>query len=268
MVITGNTKVFAIIADPVAQIRTPELINAYFSERGIDAILVPFHVSSANLVPLMDSLRTLHNFGGLVVTVPHKKAAADLCDRLERTASTVGATNIIRREPDGSFVGDMFDGEGFVAGLRSQGHEPAGLRVLMVGAGGAASAIAFALMQAGVAYLGIANRTRARAAEIALRVRLALPHAAIDAVDADPKGYDMVINATSLGMRADDPLPLDMTRVDASTLVAEVIAKPPMTALLQAAQQRGCRIHEGRHMLQAQIELMARFLLDDAQDAT
>jgi len=262
MLITGHTQIFGIIADPVVQVRTPELINAYFAEHGIDAVMVPLHVPAESLAQAMDGLRTLRNLSGLVVTVPHKKAAAAMCARLGPTASVVGAANMLRRQHDGSWVGDMFDGEGFVAGLRGQGYDPAGQRILMVGAGGAAGAMAFALAQSGVAYLGIANRTRARAAEMAQRVRQVLPHAAVEDVDNDPAGYDMVVNATSLGMRADDPLPLDANRLDASTLVVEIITKPPMTALLQAAQQRGCPIHEGRHMLQAQIALMARFLLD------
>jgi len=262
MLITGHTKIFGIIADPVAQVRTPELLNAYFAQHGIDAVMVPLHVPAEALAQAVDGLRTMRNFCGLVVTVPHKKTAAAMCTQLGPTASVVGAANALKRQHDGSFVGDMFDGEGFVAGLRGQGHDPAGRRVLMVGAGGAAGAIAFALAQAGVAYLGIANRTRTRAAEIAQRVRQVLPHATVEDVEADPAGYDMVVNATSLGMLADDPLPLDVDRLDASTLVVEIITKPPMTALLQAAQQRGCPIHEGRHMLQAQIASMARFLLD------
>jgi len=267
MLITGNTKVFAIIADPVAQVRTPEMLNAYFAEHRIDAVIVPIHVSAADLPQAMTGLCTLRNLGGLVVTVPHKKTVAALCTRLGPTASVVGAVNTVRRLADGSWVGDMFDGEGFVAGLRGQGRDLAGLRVLMVGAGGAAGAIALALARADVAYLGVANRTRERAIELVQRVRQALPQARIEDVDADPRGYDMVVNATSLGMRADDALPLDVARLDTSSLVVEVIAKPPLTALLQAARQRGCAIHEGRHMLQAQVELMARFLLDDSHDS-
>lgn len=261
MLITGNTRVFGIIADPVAQVRTPEILNAHFAAQGIDAVMVPLHVPAADLAQALDGLRTMRNFGGMIVTVPHKNAAAGLCASLGPTAAIVGAANALRREADGSFVGDMFDGEGFVEGLRSQGRDPAGKRVLMVGAGGAAGAIAYALAKAGVASLDIANRTRERAEEIAQRVREALPGARVQAADADSRGYGMVVNATSLGMRPDDPLPLDVERLEPSTLVAEIIMKPPMTALLLAARQRGCAIHEGRHMLDAQASLMARFLL-------
>lgn len=264
MLVTGQTKVFGIIADPIAQVRTPEILNARFAARGVDAVMVPMHVPEADLVQSMDGMRPMRNFGGWIVTVPHKTRVTALCARLGPTASVVGAANAVRRQADGSFEGEMFDGEGFVEGLRSQGRDPAGKRVLMVGAGGAAGAIAFALAQAGVACLGIANRTQARADDIVRRVRQALPQAPLETAAADPEGYDMVVNATSLGMRPGDALPLDVTRLDPSTLVAEIIMKPPMTALLLAARERGCVIHEGRHMLDAQADLMARFLLGES----
>lgn len=263
MKITGNTRVFGIVADPIAQVRTPEVLNAYFTAHGIDAVMVPLHVPAAGLAQAWQGMRAMRNLGGWIVTVPHKNAVASLCDALGPAASVIGAVNAVRRLDDGRLVGDMFDGAGFVGGLRGQGHDPAGRSVLLVGAGGAAAAIAHALAQAGVGRLGIANRTLARADEIAQRVRQAFPDADVQACDADPRGYDMVVNATSLGMRPDDALPLDVNLLDARTLVAEIIMKPAETPLLQVAKQRGCPIHAGRHMLDAQAALMARFLLGE-----
>ncbi|MFA7668146.1 MAG: shikimate dehydrogenase, partial [Burkholderiaceae bacterium] len=175
-------------------------------------------------------------------------------------ARAIGAVNTIRRDPDGRLIGDMFDGTGFVAGLKKCGNDPAGRKVLLLGAGGAAAAIAHALAKAGVDALTIANRTHSKAQEMVERVAGSVPGVRVAAGDDDPSGYDMVVNATSLGMRPDDPLPLDVARLSPDTLVAEIIMKPEMTALLQQAQARGCPIHLGRHMLEEQAALMVGFM--------
>ena len=258
--ITGLTRLFGIVADPISQVRTPEVLNAWFDAEGVDGVLVPFHVGPDGLAAAFDAFRQMRNLGGFIVTVPHKTAAVALCDEISDAARAMAAVNTIRREPDGRLVGDMFDGKGFVAGLKAEGHDPAGRSVLLVGAGGAAAAIAYALAQAGVARLGIANRTRSKAEAMAQRVMQGMPDAVVEAAEANARGYDIVVNATSLGMRDDDPLPLDVATLSRSTLVAEIIMKPEMTQLLQVAQAKGCPIHLGRHMLDQQARLMGRFM--------
>jgi shikimate dehydrogenase len=265
-VITGNTKLFGIVADPIAQVRTPESLNAYFKQEGLDAVLVPMHVSPEGLPAMFEAFRRMRNLGGFIATVPHKTDALDLCDEVTESARAIGAVNTVRREADGRLVGDMFDGRGFVEGLTSEGHDLAGRSVLLVGAGGAAAAIAHALAQAGVGRLSIANRTHAKAQAMADRVSASLPGAIVDAVPADPRGYDIVVNATSLGMKEGDDLPLDVSRLSPSNLVAEIIMKPEMTALLYEAQSRGCRIHQGCHMLDHQVRLMGRFMTGQSID--
>lgn len=258
--ITGRTRLFAIVADPIGHVRTPQVFNARFAARGTDAVLVPFHVDAAGLPEAFRAFRAMKNLGGLIVTVPHKTAAVALCDAVGETGRAVGAVNTIRREPDGRLVADMFDGEGFLAGLRAEGIEPGGRRVYLAGAGGAANAIAFALARAGVARLTVANRTARKAEELVARLRERF--AGLDAAvgDPSPAGHDLVVNATSLGLRPDDPLPLDAAGLAPGATVAEIIMKPERTALLLEAAGRGCRVHLGRHMLDCQIELMARFM--------
>jgi shikimate dehydrogenase len=258
--ISGRTRLYAIVADPVGHVRTPMVFNARFAARGQDAVLIPVHVAPAGLPAFFDAARVMRNLGGFVVTVPHKPASVALCDEVSELARAIGAVNTIRREADGRLCGDMFDGEGFLTGLRQEGIEPAGAAVYMSGAGGAANAIAFSLARAGVARLTLANRTRARAEELAARVRAHYPAVDVGVGSPDPTGHRLVVNATSLGLREGDPLPLDVERLTPDAIVAEIIMIPEQTRLLREAARRGCRVHLGRHMLDTQIELMARFM--------
>ncbi|MCL4764997.1 MAG: shikimate dehydrogenase [Hyphomicrobiaceae bacterium] len=258
--ITGNTRVLGIIGDPVAHVRTPQIMNAQFAGHGIDAVIVPMHVAGAGLASVLAAARQLQNLAGLVVTVPHKTAVVDLCDEVRAEARLVGAANAIRRSRDGRLVCDMFDGQGFLGGLLAQGIDSAERRVLLLGAGGAASAIAITLAGRGVGTLTIANRTRDKARALAARVAAAFPACRVTDGPPDPTGHDLVVNATSLGLRADDPLPLDPDLLRPDMTVAEVVMKPERTAFIEAAQARGCRVHTGRHMLDAQVRLLAGFL--------
>ena len=260
MPITGTTRLYAILADPVAQVRTPEVFNAWFAARGTDAVLVPVHLAAGRLEVALPALRAMKNLGGLVVTVPHKTDAARLCDTLTEAARLTGSVNAIRRDPDGSLHGATFDGEGFVAGLRAQGHDPAGRRVLMVGAGGAGAAVALALARAGVARLVIANRTAARAETLAAAIASACPEVAISAGAAEPGDAEIIVNTTSLGMAPGDPLPLSLEGAAPGALVAEVIMKPETTPLLAEAALRQHPVHHGRHMLDRQVDLIAAFI--------
>lgn len=258
--ITGRTRLFGIVADPVGHVRTPQVFNARFAALGADAVLVPFHVPAALLGAAFEGFRAMRNLGGVVVTVPHKTAAVALCDEVTEAARAVGAVNTVRRTPDGKLVGEIFDGEGFVAGLRAQGIEPAGRRVYLAGAGGAANAIAFSLARAGVARLTVANRTATRAEDLVSRVRAHFPGLAAGLGGRAPGDHDLVVNATSLGLAPEDPLPFDVEGLRPDQVVAEIIMKPEHTPLLVEAARRGCRVHLGRHMLDCQVELMARFM--------
>jgi shikimate dehydrogenase len=255
--ISGSTRLYAILADPIHHVQTPRLMNALFARQQADRLMVALHVRSGELVPAVAGLRHLANLEGFIVTVPHKTTMAGLCDRLSPRAQLIGAVNVVRRTPQGQLHGDMLDGVGFVAGLRSAGIEPAGLDVYLMGAGGAACAIAFALAEAGIARLTIANRSADKAAELARRVRAAYGALPVAVGDRNPAGHALVVNATSLGLHAGDPLPCETGNLAPAQIVAEIIMQPPMTALLQAAQERGCRLHPGLPMLDCQIQLMA-----------
>ncbi|HQS08195.1 MAG TPA: shikimate dehydrogenase [Xanthobacteraceae bacterium] len=258
--ITGYTRLFGILADPIQQVKTPQALNALMARVGYDGVLVPLHARAEDLAAVVGGLKLLRNLGGLIVTVPHKTAMVDLCDEVSESARLIGAVNTIRRATDGRLVGEMLDGHGFVAGLRQNGIEPEGRSAYLAGAGGAANAIAFALAQAGISRLTIANRTRAKAEDLAGRLAGPFPNLQVDIGTPDPSGHDLVVNATSLGLKEGDPLPLDVACLSADQIVAEIIMQPVTTALLAAAQARGCRIQPGQPMLDCQLALMAKFV--------
>lgn len=258
--ITGRTRVLGILAHPIDHVKAPPGINRIASARGRNAVMVPFNVEPADLGTLVAALRVMKSFDGAIVTVPHKQSIIPLCDIVSDRARAVGAANILRREPDGRLAADQLDGIGFVSGLRAQGIEIAGRRVHLTGAGGAASAIAFALAEGGAARLTLHNRSRPKIE--ALRDGLRTLHPAFDVQlgDSDPTGNDIIVNGTTLGMKPGDPLPIDVAMLRPGMVVAEVVMEPAVTSLLAAAETAGCIVHAGHHMLDHQLKLMAAFM--------
>lgn len=272
MRIDGTTAVLVHLACPAAHLQTPQAFNARCAERGINAVLVPWQVKPAKLPAMMSALRDAESVAGAIVTIPHKEAAATLCDRLDGVAALIGVTNVIQRDAEGTLTGRILDGEGFVGGLRAHGFEPAGRTALVVGAGGVAIAIAAALAEAGAARIVLANRTRARAEAAVARLR-AFAEArgfagAIEVGEAEPSGFDLVVNATALGMHAGDALPVQPARIAAGATVAEVVMAPAETRLLAAAAARGARVVPGRAMLGGQIDPFIDFVLGTSNDKT
>jgi shikimate dehydrogenase len=258
--ISGTTRLYAIIGDPITHVRTPMAFNAYFLGRNIDAVCLPIHIGRDDLPRGWAGLKSIANLDGFIVTAPHKAEAARLCDKLEDDGLHTKVVNTVRREPDGSFSGTLLDGRGFVSGLINKGHQVKGRRFYMAGAGGAGTALAFALANTGAAVLTIHNRTRSRAEKLAADVGAAFPGIDVQVGSADASGHDIVVNATALGLKPDDGHSFDLASVDPSALVAEVVMKPDMTPLLIAAEKRGHAIHFGIHMLNSQLELMMQFL--------
>jgi shikimate dehydrogenase len=259
--ITGTTRLYAILGDPLSKARTPEGMNALFAEHGIDAVMVPAEVDAAGFADAVAGFKRLHNCDGLVLTMPHKQAMCAHVDELRENGGRVGAINAARRMPDGRWVGDMFDGLGYVGALRRHGVDPAGKRVHMIGAGGVARAMAMALAQAGIAALTLRDLAADRAADLARAVSTAFPKVEAKAVQGDAQRCDILLNATPLGMREGDPLPCDPAAVPSADIVSDVITKPEITPFLAAAQARGCKITSGKDMFEAQIRLVTAFLL-------
>jgi shikimate dehydrogenase len=253
MTVTGAARLFGIIGDPVAVVRSPAWWNALFERLGRDAAFVPLQVGAADLPRAWAGLGAIGNLDGLVLTMPHKQAVLPLVDVLGPSARLVGAVNTVRRLADGRWEGDMFDGEGFVAGLRARGIAPEGRRVRQVGCGGAGRAIAFALARAGVAALDLEDAAPGRAAALAAEVAAAFPRLSAGGP------HDLLVNATPLGLAPGDALPFDAARFAPGIAVADVIPNPEVTPLVAAARAAGCATATGRDMFEGQARLAAAF---------
>lgn len=257
---SGKSHLWAILAHPVAHVRAPEFMNPLIEREGRDAFLVPFHVLPGDLEALLPALMRIRNLKGFIVTIPHKPAMARLCHELGPNGRLTGTVNTVRIEEGGRLVGEMFDGLGLVMACRAHGIEPQGRAVLLVGAGGAGRAITFALADAGAARLTIANRTPEKAESLAREVQDAFPGCTAAAGPADATGHDIVIQATSLGLKPDDPLPMDPATLSSEMQLFEIIAVRD-TELMQAARERGLRtVVGGRPMIEHQAKAQIEFL--------
>lgn len=268
--VSPKARVLAVLGDPVSVTRTPLEFPAALarSRSGLDAVFVPLHVPPQSLPTAFVALREFGNVDGYVLTKPHKETGAALCDQLTPEARNVGASNVVRLEADGTVTGSILDGVGFCDGLASSGHAIDGKRFLLVGAGGAARAIAVTLRARGARRIDVINRTAPRAR--ALIDLLASSSATSgpftgEALTELPAGrladeYDAVIQCTSLGHSKDDALPIDPERLRPPLLCAEVIHTPIETPFLAAARQQGCTCHHGKHMLDKQIDAICEFL--------
>lgn len=260
MRITGRTGVYLLIGDPIGHAKTPELYNQEFALRGIDVVVVPMRVETGNLGRVVEMARSWENLVGIGVTIPHKEEMVDLVDDLTMPASLCGATNVVKRGRDGRLIGTQMDGPGFVRSLQGYRLDYPSTQVLLIGAGGTAKAIAFELAAQGVRNLVLENRTQERALALAKSVRSAYPECNVTVSGSRERDHDLIINATSVGMGSNDPLPLDPKVLHDGAIVADVIMSPAETALLREATRRGCPVHPGQRMLEAQFEATLRFL--------
>ncbi|WP_248323213.1 shikimate dehydrogenase [Caballeronia sp. Sq4a] len=261
--LSGATRVYFIVGDPIAQVRSPSGVTAAMRAAGRDAIVVPAHVAPADLDAFFAGVTPMQNVDGIIITVPHKFSAARYCRTLTDESTFLGATNMLRRNADGTWHGGMSDGVGMVAALADAGCEPAGKRALLIGAGGAGSAIGHALIEAGVASLAIRDFDAERTGALVSRLASLGRGAVSIADDGDAPTHDIVVNASPAGMRAGDPLPFDVSRLPATTFVGDVVTKPPITPFIEAARARGCPTVTGTQMFGRVCDAIVDFLLRD-----
>lgn len=251
--IRGTTALIAHIGYPTHTFTSPMIYNPYFEQASIDAVVVPMACAAPDYPAFLKAVFSLKNVIGALITMPHKVSTVGLLDELSPTARIAGSCNAVRRGPDGRLIGDLFDGEGFVRGVQRKGLRLDGTRALVVGAGGVGCAIAASLARAGVAELSLFDARAPSADALAARLREHYPALRVRTGVQDPSGFGLVVNATPLGMDEADPLPFDVARLGPDSFVGEVVLKPQVTALLRAAQARGCRFQVGADMLFEQI---------------
>jgi shikimate dehydrogenase len=257
--ISGKTTLIAHIGYPTEAFKAPMIYNPWFDKHGIDAAVIPMGVRPEDYATSLKAIFRMSNVRGALVTMPHKVVTNSLVDELTPTARIAGASNAILLRPDGTLLGDQFDGAGFVRGVERKGRKLVGTRVLVSGNGGVGSAIAASLAAAGVAEMSLFDNYEASSNALAGRLREHYPKLVVKTGSNDPSGFDLIVNATPLGMKDDDPLPFDMSRVSSSTFVGEVVMKQAITPLLAAAQAKGCGIQVGTDMLFEMIPAYLEF---------
>jgi len=257
--ISGKTTLIAHLGYPTETFKAPMIYNPWFEQKGIDAVVVPMGVKPDDYAVFLKSLFRLSNIRGALVTMPHKVTTTRLVDELTPTARIAGACNAILLRPDGTLLGDQFDGAGFTRGIERKGRSLKGARALVLGSGGVGSAIAASLAASGVGALALFDTNTASADALASRLRKHYPELEVTTGSKDPAGFDVVVNATPIGMNESDPLPFDIDRISPSTFVGEVVMKSEYTPLLRAAKEKGCAVQVGTDMLFEMIPAYLEF---------
>jgi shikimate dehydrogenase len=257
--ISGKTTLIAHIGYPTEAFKAPLIYNPWFEKRGIDAVVVPMGVRAEDYPAMIMTLFKLTNIRGALITMPHKVTTGRLLDKITPAVEVAGACNAILKRPDGTLIGNMFDGAGFTRGVKHKGFACDGARCLIVGCGGVGSAIAAALAAEGAKLIVLFDIDAEAAEQLASRLQRYHPKTEVRRGSSDPAGYDLVVNCTPLGMKPGDPLPMDVTRLAPSTFVGEVVMSTEITPLLAAARERGCRIQVGVDMLFEMIPAYLEF---------
>jgi shikimate dehydrogenase len=257
--ISGTTALVAHMGYPTYTFKSPLIYNPWFEKNGVDAVVVPMGIKAGDYPNFFRSAFTLTNIRGALITMPHKVITMELADELSATAEIAGATNAIVRREDGSLFADQFDGAGFVRGVLRKGFDPSGKRALVVGNGGVGSPIAASLAGIGLAGIGLFDPNAAASEALAQRIGEHYPAVEVAIGSKDPEGYDLIVNATPIGMNDGDPLPVDVNRIAPGTYVGDVILKADVTPFLQAAKDKGCTIQVGTDMLFEMIPAVLEF---------
>ena len=260
----GSTKIYGCIADPIDHVKAPTIFTAIFKKKNIDAVMVPIHVKKDNLENVITSLKKIENFEGMTVTIPHKQTVANLCDNLEQDAEFTQSVNWVKFDKNRKLTGNNFDGQGFVNGFLSRKFFTKNKKICIFGAGGAAISIACSLAKQKIKSLQIINRNFDKANDLIKKIKVIDKNLFVQANEYKDNyllnDYDIIINATSLGLHKDDKLPFDVSKTSPNSVIADIIMQPLETELLKKAKNLGRPVHYGKYMIESQIDLAGNFL--------
>ena len=257
--INGDTEIIAHIGYPTYTFKSPMIYNPYFAKKSINAVVIPMGCQSEDYSDFLRSVFKLINIRGALITMPHKVTTVNLVDEITPSVKVAGACNAVKKSKDGKLLGDIFDGLGFVRGLQRKGFDVVGKSVLIVGSGGVGSAIAASLAAENISTIGLYDIDTKSSESLGKRLVDNFPKVNVEIGSNNPEGYDLIVNATPLGMREGDSMPLDVLKIAPHTFVGEVVLKSEMTAFLKAAQLQGCRVQVGADMLFEQIPIYLEY---------
>lgn len=260
--LNGRTRLYPLLGDPIIYARSPDWLSKHMAKRGMNTISLPMEVPDGALDVVVAGLAATRNVDGFSLTMPHKTAGYAYCRTVSETSRLLGVVAAIRRNQDGSWHGHTTDGEAFVKAQIDNGATIKGARVLVLGAGGAGSAIVISMLDAGAAEVVVHDLDKARAQKLVDLLEGRAGDRIKSAQSNDPTGFDVVSNATPMGMAEGDPLPLDPAKLTPSMFVGDVVAGHGQTALIKAARAAGCRTADGDAMVIAVLDVMCDFLQD------
>ncbi|WP_198019392.1 shikimate dehydrogenase [Paracoccus sp. J55] len=258
MTVKATTRLIGMIGDPIAKARTPGLLNPRIAAAGKDLAVVPLHIPAEAFDGVFPALLSLGNMAGFIVTYPFKERCMAFADRIGTGAKLVGGLNAMRREEDGSWTAEIFDGIGLLNAVKAV-RDPVGARVLLLGAGGAGRAIAVSFAQAGAAAITVADLDDGRAGSLVANLAAAFPGCVVRRGGPDAVGHDIVVNATPVGMNPDDGLPGEVGVFAPGMTVADIVPAPTPTALMRKAQAEGASVIPGSAMTEGQAVALLKF---------
>jgi shikimate dehydrogenase len=251
--VNGKTRVYAIVGDPIEQVRSPEMVTWEMQKRDHNAVLIPMHIARDEFDTVMPHIMRMRNLDGLIFTIPFKAQAIALAKTLGPQASQIGAINALKKHSNGAWSGEIFDGIGCVEAFKQRGITLQDKRLQLIGLGGAGSAICVALAYEKPKLLRLFDIDPQTTERMAKMVNTISPQTVVEVGLPLAEGIDILLNASPVGMLSDARLPLTVEQFKKELIVFDAIVMPENTPLLSLAQDCGCQVVRGREMMLGQI---------------
>ena len=251
--VNGKTRVYAIVGDPIEQVRSPEMVTWEMQKRDHNAVLIPMHIARDEFDTVMPQIMRMRNLDGLIFTIPFKAQAIALAKTLGPQASQIGAINALKKHSNGAWSGEIFDGIGCVEAFKQRGITLQDKRLQLIGLGGAGSAICVALAYEKPKLLRLFDINAQTTERMAKMVNTISPQTVVEVGLPLAEGIDILLNASPVGMLSDARLPLAVEQFKKELIVFDAIVMPENTPLLSLAQDCGCQVVRGREMMLGQI---------------